>query len=351
MLLHQIAPAPEPVTSPSATHAHRITTLPILLLNIHTLCNCRCVMCDIWQRKIGSETSATSLERHRESLKNLRVRQVVLSGGEPLLNRDLEAICAFFRGLDIRITLLTTGLLLHKRSHLVASMIDDVILSLDGPPEIHNAIRRIPRAFENIAQGVRSLRAIRADIPISCRTTIQKQNHRKLRATVAAAHSLALDSISFLPADLSSTAFNRDQLWHSERQDEIALNATELQALEREVELLIAFHQAELATRFIAESASKLRRLPNRFREHLERTPPQAPACNAPWISAVMEVDGQVRPCFFHAPIASTETVTLEAALNSHQAITFRSSLNVATNPTCQRCVCSLNYKPTESAP
>jgi MoaA/NifB/PqqE/SkfB family radical SAM enzyme len=346
MLLHNIKPAsPTAFLDDPTTGA--LTKLPILLLNIHTLCNCRCVMCDIWQRTEGQALAASTLERHRESMQNLGVRQVVLSGGEPLLNPDLEAICHFFRDLDIRITLLTTGLLLHKRAHLVASLIDEVILSLDGPPDIHDAVRRIPRAFATIAQGVKTVRLLNPGMPILARTTIQKKNHQHLRAAVEAAHTLALDSISFLPADLSSSAFNRDQPWHPERQDEIALSLPEVQALEQEIELLITHHQADIETHFIVENEQKLRRLPTRFREHLTQATPKAPACNAPWVSAVLEVDGTLRPCFFHPPIASTTNATLEQALNSPTARAFRENLDVATDPTCQRCVCSLNYRKT----
>jgi MoaA/NifB/PqqE/SkfB family radical SAM enzyme len=344
--LIEIQPAPRPVHAHTPGHHAPLNHLPILILNIHSQCNCRCVMCDIWQRKDSQELAVAALERQRASLLTLGVRQVVLSGGEPLLHRELEALCTFLRSLGIRITLLTTGLLLHKKAALAAAHVDEIIISIDGPPEIHNAIRRIPRAFETIARGIASVRTLRPAMPISGRTTVQKQNHRYLRATVEAAHALQLDSISFLPADVSSAAFNRDEPWTASRQHEIALTQGELSALEVEIEALIATHQTDLATRFILESESKLRRLASRFREHLDGTPAQAPLCNAPWISAVMEVDGRVRPCFFHPPIGSTATATLSSALNTPDAQAFRGTLDVASNPTCQRCVCSLNYRP-----
>ena len=349
MLLHQIKPAS--ATSASSlsaiedASAGTLAQLPILILDTHTLCNCRCVMCDIWQRTEGKQLAAATLERHRESMKNLGVRQVVLTGGEPLLNIELQAICEFFRDMNIRIRLLTTGLLLHKRAALVASLVDEVIVSLDGPPEIHDSIRRIPMAFKTIARGVESVRQLRPELPIISRTTLQKKNHQHLRATVEAARSLGLHSISFLAADLSSTSFNRDPPWQGERQDEIALDWLELQALEAEIELLIADHQTDIQTGFIVEKEDKLRRLATRFREHLTNTPPEAPMCNAPWVSAVLEVDGILRPCFFHPPVASTVQETLEQALNSLAARAFRSQLDVAANPICQRCVCSLNYR------
>jgi MoaA/NifB/PqqE/SkfB family radical SAM enzyme len=301
-------------------------------------------MCDIWKRKDGREFHAADLERHRESIRRLGVKHIVLTGGEPLLNRELPAICKFFRDLDLRITLLTTGLLLQKKADIVAIAFDDVIISLDGPPEVHNRIRRVPGAFQAIQRGVSSLLACRPGIQIACRTTVQKMNHTHLRATVESAKSLRLTSISFLAADLASAAFNREEIWSTERQNEIALSEDEVIALEDEIELLIQMHRNDIDRRFISESDAKLRRIGTRFRERVEGTPPRAPACNAPWVSAVVELDGSVRPCFFHPPIGNLGQLTLEEAINTETARSFRNNLDVARNPICRRCVCSLNY-------
>jgi Fe-coproporphyrin III synthase len=301
-------------------------------------------MCDIWKRKDGREFHAADLERHRESIRTLGVKHVVLTGGEPLLNRELDAICEFFRDLGLRVTLLTTGLLLQKKADLVARGFDDIIISIDGPPEIHDRIRRVSGAFQTIQKGVMEVRARRPRIPISCRTTVQKLNHIHLRATVSAARSLGLDSISFLAADISSTAFNREERWAPERQNEIALSRAEVSGLEEEIELLIQMHQEDIDRGFIVESNAKLRKIGTRFREHIDGTAPKAPICNAPWVSTVIEVDGSVRPCFFHPSVSNAHQLTLEEAINSETALSFRSRLKVASNPICQRCVCSLNY-------
>src|ERR1700712_1287752 len=102
-----------------------LTQIPILILNVHSHCNCRCMMCDIWQRDTHSSLRAIDLEVHRESLRSLGVQHVVLTGGEPLLNLDLLQVCSFFRDLNIRLTLLSTGLLLKKRAEEVATSFDE----------------------------------------------------------------------------------------------------------------------------------------------------------------------------------------------------------------------------------
>ena len=323
----------------------QLTSLPILILNAHSRCNCRCVMCDIWKRDTTDQIRPQDLERHRASLEKLGVRQVVLTGGEPLLHNDLAALCSFFREQNIHLTLLTTGLLLHKRAEEVASCFDDIIVSLDGPQDIHDSIRRVNGAYNLIHKGVAAVRHYCPSIPITCRTTVQKANHRHLCETVDAARTLGLDSISFLAADLTSEAFNRPLVWPGEKQSEIGLNLKETVALEEEIERLILEYEAGINHGYIVESAAKLRKIPRRFREHLGEFSPQAPICNAPWVSAVVEVDGSVRPCFFHRTIGNIGCSTLEEVINGEAAQMFRQSLNMESNPTCQRCVCSLNYR------
>jgi MoaA/NifB/PqqE/SkfB family radical SAM enzyme len=326
----------------------QIASMPILMLNAHSRCNCRCVMCDIWKRETNDQITAEDMERHRTSLQNLGVRHVVLTGGEPLLHNNLAALCNFFRDLNIHVTLLTTGLLLLKRSDDVATLFDDAIISIDGPQEVHDAIRRVNGAYNLIQRGILAVRQRNPSFPITCRSTIQKANHTHLRATVKAAKTLHIDSISFLAADLTSEAFNRPLIWPGERRSEIGLSSEQATALETELEQLIEEHEADIHSRYILESETKLRRIARRFREHLGQAVPESPICNAPWVSAVIEVDGSVRPCFFHRTIGNIASATLAEVVNGAAAQAFRQSLDIATDPTCRRCVCSLNHRQSE---
>ena len=97
----------------------------------------------------------------------------------------------------------------------------------------------------------------------------------------------------------------------------------------------------------IAESPAKLRaKLLQHFSALLGRGDFAPVACNAPWVSSVIEADGTVRPCFFHEPLGNVrEAGSLSAVLNSEKARAFRSGLDVSTNPICRRCVCSLHYE------
>jgi len=323
----------------------RLTHVPVLVLHAHTSCNCRCVMCDIWKTKETRSMRPSDLEPHIESIRRLGVRWVVFSGGEPLLNREWPQLCSLLHREQIRLTLLTTGLLLRKCAAQVAESFDDVIVSLDGPEKIHNAIRRIDNAFRLLQSGAAAIRQERPSFAITARTTVQKANHAHLRETLASAKQLNLNGISFLAADLTSEAFNRPQGWSSDRQSEVALSAEEVNVLDAEIESLIAEHADDISSGFIAESPKKLRRIVAHFRAHLGLGHSESPRCNAPWSSAVIETDGTVRPCFFHGPIGNIHRAQLDEILNGHDALAFRAALDIPNNSVCQRCVCSLNYR------
>ena len=317
--------------------------LPILVLEPHSRCNCRCVMCDIWKVTDARELTAAELERHLADIDRLRVEWVVFTGGEPLMHSDLFRLSALLRARGIRITILTTGLLLERHAARIVETMDDVIVSLDGPRAIHDEIRRIPNAFDRLAEGVQAIRRLSPDYAISARCTVQARNAARLCDTVAAARDLNLRSISFLAADVSSTAFNRPLPWPENRRSEVA---PELAAVEREIERIIADYPAD---GFILETPAKLRRIVSHFRAHHGLESYTAPRCNAPWVSAVVEANGDVRPCFFHPPIGNLGGATLGGVLNGPPAVAFRQSLDVTSNPTCRQCVCSL-YRETNGS-
>jgi Fe-coproporphyrin III synthase len=333
------------LASEPADETHRIHSLPILVIHAHSSCNCRCVMCDIWKTREQKIFGVSDLNQQLNSIRQLGVQWIVFSGGEPLMNPELPEVCSIVRAEGIRLTLLTTGLLLKKYGQNVADHFDDIIISLDGPQNIHDSIRRVKAGFSLIESGVKAIRELRPDIRITARCTVQKANYEYLFETAQTAKLLGLNGISFLAADLTSQAFNRPLVWPSERQAEVALSLSEVVGLEDEIERLIRNGEREFGVGFIVESAAKLRHIVRHFRAHLGLDPAKAPMCNAPWVSAVIEADGSVRPCFFHPPIGSVRRTSLEDVVNGEQARNFRARLDVAANPTCQNCVCSLNYR------
>ena len=162
---------------------------------------------------------------------------------------------------------------------------------------------------------------------------------------------MGLDQISFLAADVSTDAFNRDEPWDDERRDDIAIAAEQLPALRTVLETIITDYAADFASSYIAESPQKLRRLVDYYAAMQGRGPFPPVRCNAPWVSAVVEADGTVRPCYFQRPMGNIRETPLTTLLNNPEELVFRRSLDMDTDPICRQCVCTLNLRPTVRIP
>jgi Fe-coproporphyrin III synthase len=321
----------------------RLNALPVLVLMPHSRCNCKCVMCDIWKANQNKrEITTEDLAPHLDGFRRLGVKWVLLSGGEPLMHSNLWSFCQSLRQLDVRITILSTGLLLGAHASEICASCDEVIVSLDGSRDIHNSIRGVPRAYEALAEGVRAIKQIDPKFRITARCVVQQGNYFDILNVVEAARVLSLDGVSFLAADVSSHAFNRPAAWSDERVSAIALKAEQVAQFEKVVEELITRHADDIHSGFIAESADRLRKLPAYFSaiNGLGQFPTNR--CNAPWVSAVIEADGDVRPCFFHSSFGNIYKAPFEEILNGPDAVSFRKNLSVQHDPVCQKCVCTL---------
>jgi MoaA/NifB/PqqE/SkfB family radical SAM enzyme len=114
------------------------------------------------------------------TLQKFGTQQVVMSGGEALLNANFFAMCEILKKESIRITVLSTGLTLQRNAgELLQEWVDDVIVSLDGDEALHDQIRNIPGAFNKLKEGVQYLKLLNNDFPVTARTVIHKLNFRK----------------------------------------------------------------------------------------------------------------------------------------------------------------------------
>jgi Fe-coproporphyrin III synthase len=329
---------------------HRIHELPVVVLMPHSRCNCRCVMCDIWKANQNKkEISFEQLSRHIDQFRKWRVREVLLSGGEPLMHSNLWKLTSVLKENQISVTMLSTGLLLEKNANEIVNYCKEVIVSLDGSKEVHNKIRNIPNAFEKLAQGVEAIKKLKPKFRITARCVLQKQNYFDFENIIETAKETGLEQISFLAADVSSIAFNREEPWKEAHTDEVALNKEETLHLEKIIHQSFGSKKVEYKKRFIAETPKKMMRIVQYYKALNGLEEYTAPACNAPWVSAVIESDGSVLPCFFHKPYGNVYNQDLEKVINSDEAVRFRKSLNTESHPICKKCVCSLYKSPSLS--
>lgn len=135
------------------------------------------------------------LRRVMESAADTGYTRLTLSGGEPLLRRDLAAILELGRRRFQWISLTTNGTALTpRRAAELVGRVDHLNVSVDGiDAKTHDAIRGAG-AFDRVMTGLRTLLA--AGFPaqrISLSPTVTSVNHRNLDRMVDLAAELGTD--------------------------------------------------------------------------------------------------------------------------------------------------------------
>lgn len=292
------------------------------------------------QRK--DELSLSEIRALAISLHEFGLKRIVFSGGEPLLRKDFPEICQIFSKLSVKLTLLTNGLLLHKRYEELKTYFEEIIVSIDGPDEqTHNSIRGIS-AFSQIVKGIMHVRETSPTQNISIRTVLQKRNYERLADMVRFAKEVGVNRISFLPADVLSDSFGRFTQQTVENQKEIILTEDEINRLRQIIKEMTSTFRTEFETGFISESPEKLHRIAHYYQALLEKADFPPVLCNAPNVSLVIQSNGELLPCFFLPSFGNIRQTPIRDAINSQAIQKTRTDVKKFEVERCKTCVCSL---------
>jgi MoaA/NifB/PqqE/SkfB family radical SAM enzyme len=315
-------------------HLHRVRVLPIIVVYLNNVCDSQCITCSIWKNndllKMPSQRQMPDamLEELYAALGSWRPRQILISGGEPVLHpRFADAVKRF---LDVASTVCVTtnGLLLSTCEPAVLESVSEFYISFDAPDaEAYRKIRGVD-GFARLTNSMKVLRQLRRRPKAIARCTLQRENVRQIPQLIAAARQIGFDAISFLGVDTSSNAFSRD-VHGAGDVAAIQPTASDLSVMKRDLTSI------DNADGFVEGGSERLTRILHYFRALLGEIQFPSVRCNAPWVSVVIETTGKIRGCFFQPEIGDFHSINGDAALR------FRRELNVSTDSTCQRCVCS----------
>lgn len=113
-------------------------------MNINGVCNLNCKWCWGPVHNAKEDVTLNEWKNLAYELKRLGTKNVVFTGGETLLKKELpELACYTKTELGLRTTLSSNGLLMIKRGASILPFITDVGLPLDGHTVEINAIMRI----------------------------------------------------------------------------------------------------------------------------------------------------------------------------------------------------------------
>ena len=169
-------------------HAKGIAT-PIIDIAYNYACNLRCQHCSAARfLKKGRKLSPPDMKRISDEAHALGLCQFNLSGGEPLIFKDLDEVILALQPDKFHLSMSTNGhfLTLEKARHLKALGLDKVKISMDDFDEqLHDANRRNPGAYQKAVAAMMNARD--AGLSVVVQTVVTHQNCKTDRTVKMAA--------------------------------------------------------------------------------------------------------------------------------------------------------------------
>jgi MoaA/NifB/PqqE/SkfB family radical SAM enzyme len=233
---------------------------------------------------------------------------------------------------------------------LVEAGVDQVYVSIDGPPAVHDAIRGVPGAFDRAFNGLEAIQSAVQARPgrrtqVRINAVISHHNSPHLVDLVEAIQELdplcvMFMHLNFVTADMAA-AHNRDY-GHICRATPLAVGGTDPQA----VDVAVLHHQIrELRRRYPPWQIKIQPHLATEADLHAYYHRPDRPLgkgrCFMPWQTVMIIPDGSVivRNRCFHLVFGSIFDHDLMSIWNGPAFRAFRLALrHVGAFPACTRC-------------
>jgi uncharacterized protein len=307
-----------------------------LVLEVAQDCNLRCSYCYADGGGYGGERRLLSAEMAREAVRHLlqqagerKAVTLVLFGGEPLLN--MPAVAAAVEaaesegrrtGKRVQISLTTNGTLLKPRivnflhRHKVA-----VAVSLDGPPDLHDANRPDAAGKGSYAKILPNLQRLlhNSPVPVAARVTLTPEQWGRIEEVFEHLRGLGFHEVGIAPAS--------------------PITRELLPGPEQEERLLDGF--AAMARRFRQE-ADQGRILPFSNildllgRLHLGQT--RSIACGAGFGYLAVDAAGKFFPCHRLAGEKEFEVGNLETGVDNAKIASSLARLTAGKKQMCSGC-------------
>jgi heme d1 biosynthesis radical SAM protein NirJ len=185
----------EEIVRPTPLAPRREPPGPVVIWNLVRRCNLTCMHCYSISTDVDfpGELSTEEVFRVMEDLKAARVPALILSGGEPLLRKNILEIAALSRALGFYTGLSTNGTLIDVplADRIAATGFHYVGISLDGLEETHDRFRRKQGAFEAALNGIRLCRD--RGVKVGMRFTVTQDNAAELPALLDLAEQEGID--------------------------------------------------------------------------------------------------------------------------------------------------------------
>lgn len=130
-------------------------------------CNSKCEFCRIWQDKSLqniSNAKFSDVKKNLEDLKEIGVKMIDFTGGEPLLNKELPDILSYAKNLGFFVKLSTNGYLYPEKAEEIKNLPSRIYFSFDTTSsEEYNKIRGLD-GYGRVIESIKLAKDIKQDI-------------------------------------------------------------------------------------------------------------------------------------------------------------------------------------------
>jgi radical SAM protein with 4Fe4S-binding SPASM domain len=340
----------------------RAGRLRCLVIELTFRCNASCRMCPLYGEHRDTELR-DSLSKRRAELSTSQIQSVVeqscrmgamnlmFTGGEPLLRDDLPDLIAFAKQLGMTVGVISNGSLLSDRRayEITLAGLDWLHISLDGPGEIHNSIRRVPNMFARIDANLSILRAHKQHlkqatpaVTVGCTVSALNQFSLHDLVPIAArwqarlvvrpvffAFDARIQPVPNAPSSIKPEDWALPEYIRNVDVDQLAAELALVRRLGRQ-------YGADVSV----EMGRTARQLREYYFDHSFRANNK---CLYPWYATRMNPYGDIYNCSLQTLMGNVLEQPMESIWNSERYVSFRKTLRQhGIFPQCARC-CALN--------
>lgn len=308
--------------------------LKTIHIEFTTACNSRCIMCDYWINGKSQTIDSSLVFSLVAQQYTLGLESLYFTGGECLLSaQQLFPLCRRLRKAfpDLRLGLITNGLLVHGYWREIADVFQKVIISLDAlDPVKYKKIRGVD-GIATVQKGIRLLKEYSPKTKVNLRVLVLQDNLDELSQIVQYAKIQKLDRVSFIAEDTSSTAFGRTKPIYTNDYRPFPIIK-----LRREIEQIKMCFSDQVGN-LLRQGLEDLEWVYNLYAGDSLHFP----TCDKAVNSCVISANGIVSPCFFiHGTKHLSTDISLLDILNSEEYRQQVHRILAYANPFCCKCVC-----------
>lgn len=158
-----------------------------LFLEVTSRCNAKCEHCgsSCGGKNVIDEISATDLKRTLyEISQHYNTNDILLNvtGGEPLIRKDLFEIMEYANELGYKWGMTSNGMLINDEilKKMEKTEMGSISISLDGLKETHESFRKVPGSFDKIIDNIKKLQSVPSIKTVQVTTVANKKNLKEL---------------------------------------------------------------------------------------------------------------------------------------------------------------------------